>query len=485
MAGDKKAIIHKYGFLTVEIGTNFLKISYIKIRNEKVDIVDLTTIDISRSLEDAIVEKIKQAVSGIKGLKKAEVVNVIPSNQIIFKNIEIPSTDMKEIGDIIDLQAGRHTPYSRDEIIIDYMNLGTVHNSYTKILLIIVKKDIVSKRYDIIKKAGFKVDKTILAAEALTKYYARSPIRGDSRKPVAIVNIDSDHTDFIVGHVKNSLYIRSIPVGGNSAEEDKEGTKHKFFEELKRSLESYQSENIDDTPEKIYYTGVSGWMSGADSELKELTGIEGFIVSQSRMLGITGDTPMDDGAKASTLSVVAPSLVFDELELDLIPEDIKIMKKLKRRAREMARVGLFSMVSIVVFCTILLTNMVFKNLFLQKLSSSYNKEIREADKLKMTSEKTHTIESFLDRKGESLNILTELFNALPGEVFLNSLNLKDDDTLTFTATTDNMSRVFSLVTDLENNDFFSNVKVDSTRSRRVDEKEVADFGLTLAIEKDI
>ena len=79
--------------------------------------------------------------------------------------------------------------------------------------------------------------------------------------------------------------------------------------------------------------------------------------------------------------------------------------------------------------------------------------------------------------------MTELYMALPPEVYLANIAFNEDRTLNISGTADTMSRVFSLVTDMENNKFFSNVKVDSTRSRRVEGNEVADFGLTLTIEE--
>ncbi|MFH1768839.1 MAG: PilN domain-containing protein, partial [Candidatus Omnitrophota bacterium] len=60
--------------------------------------------------------------------------------------------------------------------------------------------------------------------------------------------------------------------------------------------------------------------------------------------------------------------------------------------------------------------------------------------------------------------------------------LGQDDTIILTGTADTMSRVFSLVTALENNKIFKNVKVDFTKSRVVKKEEVADFGLTLVLE---
>ena len=46
----------------------------------------------------------------------------------------------------IDLQAGRHTPFSREEILMDYLNIGTYRKNYTEVLLVIVNSNAVRGR---------------------------------------------------------------------------------------------------------------------------------------------------------------------------------------------------------------------------------------------------------------------------------------------------------------------------------------------------
>ena len=67
--------------------------------------------------------------------------------------------------EIIDLQAGRHTPYSREEIIIDYINIGTFRENYTKILLIIVTLSVVRRQLEILAKAGLSTEEVLALNE--------------------------------------------------------------------------------------------------------------------------------------------------------------------------------------------------------------------------------------------------------------------------------------------------------------------------------
>ncbi|MBF0216778.1 MAG: pilus assembly protein PilM [Candidatus Omnitrophica bacterium] len=475
----------KNEFLTVEIGTNDLKVARIERRGDEIDVLDLKVVDISRFLEDRIIQELTGIISGFEGLRSPTVVNVIPTNFVIFKNIEIPSTDEKEIKDIIDLQAGRHTPYAREEIILDYVNLGIAHSSYTKVLLVIVKRDVVTKRYDIIKAAGYKSNFAALSAEIISKFYNKSSLKKQSGGPLALVNMDRANMDFIVEHGGENLYIRSVAIMDPEKTSGDTDIKKRIFEGLKGSVESYQSENIEILPDSIYFTGATRRMQGMESEVRSKMSMSNCsIIPQNKLIEsgkVANAAVFKTDENVSVLSVLAIPSVIDDLQLNLIPEDVKMRNEIKNKAKLMIMIGTFAMASLLLFCSVFLTNMMFKKLYFQRLKARYAGEIKEANILKQVISKTDDVDLFLRGKGRSLKVLTELFNAIPKEVFMNNVSFGEDSTLVFSGTADSMSRVFTLVTDLENHPRFSNVKVDSTRTRRVEDKELADFNLTLSV----
>ncbi len=479
-------MIGKKEHLAIEIGANFLKVAHLQSLNDGVDVKMSKSVDISGMTTGEISSELASMVANVPNASKLNVVNILPADFAIFKNIEIPSTDEKEINDIIDLQAGRHTPYSRDEIVIDYINLGVVHDSYAKVLLVIVKRDVIIERYAITEKAGLKSGKTILSSEAITKFFAKVCGQDDG-KPVVLVDVDSHHSDFIIEQGGECVFLRSIPIGSTYAASNPEAAKKTFLEEIKRSIEVYQTENIGTLPQTINITGSIDWISAYEKEIKTETNMEIKFMRISEFLSSAalGIVVPVDRKEVSVISCIIAPIVLDDLSLELIPEDIKLKLNIKQKAKDITILGAMAVVCILVFCTVLFTNMIFKSFYFDRLLTSYTEELNEADKMKLISEKTGAVEGFIDQKGESLELLKELIEALPGEVYINNINYDGEQVISFTATTDNMSRVFSLVTDLENNKYFSNVKVDSTRSRRVDDKEVTDFGLTLSIEEGV
>ncbi len=472
----------KRDLFSIEIGDEYLKLAYSRPLKDSLELQAAGYVHIKGADAGAVSDEIRSFAKKNR-IKGSQALNVIPSRFAITKNIEIPSTDKKEIKEIIDLQAGRHTPYSRDEIIMDYGEIGLFHERYTKIFLVILKKDIVTSRYEQIKSAGFTAAHASLSCEGLIQWLTSQPEGRDVTAPLAMIHIDADATDFIVGKNGTLIYMRSIPARAKDAFKDEEAGK-RFFDEIKKSIESYHAENVDEPPQSVYVTGMVPETEKVISGLERAAGVQVSPLSYAeRLKGNAVTTVLEESrATLSLLTPVAAAYTSDTAALNLIPGDVKLRRELKTRAKKTMTIAVLSMTALLIFCAVLITNTFMRSLYLKKIMMSYTDENEEAEELREISDRTGLIKMFLGKKGRALRIVTELFQAIPREIYLSSLSFKQDGSLTFTGTADSMSRVFSLVTDLENNTFFKNVKVDFTKSRIVSGKEVADFGLTLTIE---
>ena len=120
-----------------------------------------------------------EAAKALKSLlapfnRKLPVICVIPANAATAKNIEVPSTDPEEIKSIINLQATRHTPYSREEVLISYINLGMNASNNTRLLLVIVIAIWSRSGSRSWRDRGLNVDKILFVPEAQARFYAKA-----------------------------------------------------------------------------------------------------------------------------------------------------------------------------------------------------------------------------------------------------------------------------------------------------------------------
>ncbi len=94
----------------IDFSSDNLKLAHVKLSPNRKELVNVLSHDIRGASDDDISMVIKNSFDGIK-TKNASIINIISPHLAITKNIEIPSVNPQEIREIIDLQAGRHTPY--------------------------------------------------------------------------------------------------------------------------------------------------------------------------------------------------------------------------------------------------------------------------------------------------------------------------------------------------------------------------------------
>ncbi|MBF0533362.1 MAG: hypothetical protein HQL23_09785, partial [Candidatus Omnitrophica bacterium] len=77
----------------------------------------------------------------------------------------------EEIKSIVSLQAGRHTPFSREEIQVGYIHIGVYKSNYTKILLVIANKNVIKQQLSVFDRAGLRVKRVLFSAEGIAAFY--------------------------------------------------------------------------------------------------------------------------------------------------------------------------------------------------------------------------------------------------------------------------------------------------------------------------
>ena len=189
-----KSISGKRDRISIDFSTDVLKIAYIKASAMKKGVMNLISRDIKDLSEEDIVEVIRTSLAKAR-IDNPNVITLIPSNAAIIKNIEIPSTNPQEIKEIVDLQAARHTPYSPEEIIVSYINIGTSQPNYTKILLVIVNQDVVRKQFEILRRPNLEIKKVVFKPEGINSIACKILKLESQKLPVAIIHVDKFSSD--------------------------------------------------------------------------------------------------------------------------------------------------------------------------------------------------------------------------------------------------------------------------------------------------
>jgi len=467
----------------VSLSGDNLKLAYARISPTRKEIVDLVSYEIQGLAEEEITKSIQSSLSSLK-LSSPEVIIIVPSHATIAKNIEIPSLNEQEIREIVDLQAGRHTPYSREEIIIDYINIGTYQENYSKILLIIVTLNVIRRQIDILEKADLKVEKVYFSPEVIMRLCSSALKLSKGEVVETIIHVDAHFTDFVTITKGEVVFVRSIPIGRQHLFNEKERYQVRFVEEVKKSLETYQTEDIGPLPEEIILTG-----SSQDSEaLQELLNQMLFI--PVKFFPYLEHIPMASqelkkslaAGEDSFLDVIAPLLNAGHVQINLIPEEVKLRKKFEEKSKDLVTSGFCVTVILAMLCLSLIGSIFFKSSYLAKISDKYEPVIEASKRLENNFSQMRTIKRALKNRILALDVLAELYKLTPADIQLSAIKFKLEGRFSIEGNSRTMGTVFSFIGDMEESEFFKKVESRRTTKRRVDDQEIVDFEIICTLE---
>lgn len=460
----------------IDISSNNLKIVNLRFVSNKFEVSNLLSRNIL-GLSDEDISKVIRASLNELNIKTNDIVDIIPSHLVITKNIEIPSINPQEIKEIIGLQAGRHTPYSREEIIVDYVDIGVYKHSYTKILLIIVARNIIKRQYEILDRAGLKLERVLLAPEGIGWSASRILKLETQESPVALIHIDESFTDFTVVFINKVIFVRNIPIGAQHLTEERERYQARFAEEIKSSLESYQSEDIESNPNSIILTGAIEDIKNLAPLLSDLLHLPIKVISYFRNVSISNEAfnKVTLAKHLSFFGLIACLLGQQDMKINLIPEEVKLRKSFEERGKELIKSGILVMTVFVLIFSILITKIYFSTAYLKKVDAKYTPLNKEAKKLEEDFTKLSLIKSYLSKRGFSLEVLSELYNVVSDDMQVSDIRFDEQGRFTVRGTAESMSIVFSFVEAMEKSKYFKDVKTKYTTKRKEASGDVTDF----------
>lgn len=428
--------------------------------------------------ENAITEEIRSGLKAV-GVKLPCAVRVLVSSKYaITKMIEVPAQAESEIRSLVRLQAPRHVPYAESEIVSDCVILDRVENRYTKVLMTVMSQSNIGRHLDLIRSAGCEIAEVGVSFDSTCRGVVKTLGIGPSQTALMVV-VDADHTDFIASKGESPLFVRTVGIG--AADFRNPAQREELEKEIQKSLEAFRAQEAGVSPEKLLVMGPAsdgiGDLSAALSEklglAAQLTRVEEHLrlpAGLKESLREMGNPPVDHLLFAAS----SP----ESYRMDFIPQDLHTETRLRQKAQQFVNFGVLAMVSFALFLVAFMSQVSFQSVYIRMLDSRFSVRGGEAQKLMTLWEQNKAAEDFVAKKGATLRSLVELEKLLPAEMALSELSVEADGKVTFRGTSTLMSRVFSFVTEYESHPLFKGVNTDFAKSRKIDGKDMTDFGLT-------
>ncbi len=431
--------------------------------------------------EEELGSRLRPIIGGLH-FKHPRVIGLVSSNAVVTRNIEIPSRDPDEINEILSLQASRHTPYSRGEIIIGYINLGVFKSVYTKVLFIIVPRNVVMKYYELASQLNLRIEKIVFVPEAVARFFWKNTNLINERLPVCILQIDSTNSEFLIVFHGAALFVRSISIGARHFEAAKEGYAVRFIEELKKSFDTYQSENIDLMPANIIFGGATQGLEDLGASIRETFNMSLKQISDLDVLPVrSGLKEQHIGQNVALLSAAAPGLFVDDLTVDLSSEESKFNRAMIERSKQLMNSGILAMVLLGLLCFCVASHIYSKAVRLQQLTARYEPIKKEAKSLEDTYARVRAIKTYLATRGKALEVLTEISSLISSDLYLADLKFETGKKVNLKGSAYGKPSIFTLVDEMGNSELFKSVETKYITGRTEDGKEISDFEIVAAL----
>ncbi|MFH1904731.1 MAG: pilus assembly protein PilM [bacterium] len=494
----------------IEIGQNSIKVvqGIPEWRKSGMKIIALLTEEVKSNDEKR--EKLQHIISNLD-IKPKKVIACIPRSLVTVRYLNLPSISEREIAHMVQFQAEKQLPYSKEEIVTAFRVVESNKDGYSRVMLVLVHRDVINKQLELLGDMKLNPEYIELSSQAAA--YAFIKEHPEINKLVAFVDIDMFSVDVQVIFNGKLVYTRNISLSENRTQES-------LLEGITKSLNSYLGERRIEEDRRIKqdsnYKGEekrklkdrrlrmertkSPSANGHDKDISSIfisgnvqpdlidklsnafhTTVEAFNLMNRLPVNEKILSSVDE-YQCSICSIVGLVSNFPEAVLNLLPDEIKTQKQIRKKRKHYLVLASQCASILLLILGIFMRNIYDKQNTLKWLDIEIKKTNPIAKEVNKRTNRLRVIKKQIDTKNSSLDILHELHKIIPDTVSLSTLDYQLNNTLKIKGQSKALSDALGLIDILEKSSYFKNVQLKSSNMRRLRNMEVADFYIQCEIE---
>ena len=249
------------------------------------------------------------------------VCSVLPRHDVTARILKLPTHEPDEASSMVRLSAEEFVPYSVNELTIDDCMLEKLPSGESRVLAVLVHRDVIEGHVAALRKAGVVPDHVYLSTACLAT--AVREARGVQPEQFAITDLAAGGLEVLVMEAGRLLYSRGIAGTmdwskvGMSEEVDSE-----LGNEVRDSLGAYRRESEDGIGVDTVYVS-SDWMdcTRAAEALALETGKSCSAADFSSVLAVAGAEKLD-APMLTALGAGLTALGKAHVAIELLPESV-------------------------------------------------------------------------------------------------------------------------------------------------------------------
>lgn len=411
--------------------------------------------------------------------KKTPALLILSRKQVMVRYLSLPSHDDDEIKRMISFNLLGQVPYSKDDIIFDYLILFKEPSGYSTILSVVVHRDIINRYYKILSQCNVKLDQIQISSTAIVRWFSLSG--RVQQQEAAVLNIDTVSSEICFCKAGKFLFSRHISFGARDIGGDREDD---FIREIANTIEACHRERVIFDLGNIFLLFPENYIGSFLEKIQQRTGLYAEIIDPYEALPKAKAAQKTEKAKDDYYSFIVPlgaSIKLKDKDINLLPMDVQ--KKRSTQERKVIWVKFFVLLALnlAVIGALFFVRVQKQKDYLENLQTRAQEIRPRIQALENKKGRISAIERHLDVQPLMVDIIHELYKVTPDDVSFRLVHVSGGNNVVFQGIAQSLSSVNTFQSQLVHSSMFKDVNLQYATQRRVFQGEITDFRIVAQI----
>jgi type II secretory pathway component PulL len=402
----------------------------------------------------------------------AEVIAVIPREQVLTRIVKFPSVVASELAQMVELYAKAQLPYAREQAAVDF-RVAKQEDGFSIVGIVACQRAVVDRLLEVLRDVGLPPHVVTVSSWGVLGWFRR--LSPSVPEPTLVVNVDDARTDLVLIGGGRMLFGRSVGQGRSDWSGAAEIVEL-LATEVDRSRAALRKELPGMEVQSVALTGL-GELAAWREPLSQRAGISVHIVESSGPAIGTASAP-----EAPMSPVVVTGLAVSERAklLDLTPHDVRVHVRHREQVRDLATIGVLLAGVFLLGSGALAVQLVRHQRASARLDQTLRRIEPSARQLQTKTRLAHVVESLFEDRRRLATSLSGVFRLTASSVTLEALTFeRARQELILRGSANSTQAVLGYVKQLEALSDVRDVELRYTRRRSTAGGDRTDFELVL------
>ncbi len=467
------------GLTVLSIDGRWLKLLHAAGRTSHRTVTALLAHPVEGLSDDDILSWLRQACKA-KGIETGSVLVANPSHLTTARLFTLPSVDLAEIRDIVELQAEKHIPYAKEEILTDFQIVESDRTGYSRVLLVISHQDIVHRSLKLVDGVGWPLERVGFELEGLVNWF-RIVRSGAPAEGVLVADVDRETTTLAVFQQGRLSFHRSLSIGSSHVTQDAAEGVTKLIAEFQRSLELCEAEGLAVAVSEILLTGHAERIPGLKERVQQELGHRTTVVSPFERCPLANPALAQDEAASQVSFASLLGVALGTSEIDLTPKALRLHRAFEIRSRALVGLGC-QLIAGLILVSCLVVGKAYKSERLHaRLLHEHEVAAGAASELEQDLARLDLVKKWVTGRGQLLEAMLELGHQTPPAIQWDAVTYVKGEQVVLKGVSQEMPKVFDFVAGLKASPRFTNVEAKRVTKRKEGAEDITEFEVVCSL----